>query len=102
MKREIEITCTFAPVQIEGQLGEYPFYFRARHKDASFNLSLPGGDPVLNSDGSVIVAAGVSSFLGVGGPHFASNLNVDTARRFVDVCLDMCEQMISQHPPQPK
>jgi len=39
-----EMTCSAAPVQIEGRLpGGQPFYFRARHGDAM--LAVGGDDP---------------------------------------------------------
>src|SRR5262249_38051914 len=33
-------TCTAAPVQAEGKIGEHAFYFRARHDSWSFAVAL--------------------------------------------------------------
>jgi hypothetical protein len=43
---DVRITCPAAPVQIEGTIDGYPFYFRSRWSRWTFTLVEPGQDPV--------------------------------------------------------
>ena len=42
-------TCGACPVQIEGEINGYPYYFRARGRGGSIQIALTGGElPTLN------------------------------------------------------
>ncbi len=43
---EMETTCSSCPVQIEGTVNGYPFYFRERHGEWRFAIVGRGKDPV--------------------------------------------------------
>ena len=86
---DYRFTCDAAPVQAEGTLDGYAFYFRARGEQWTFSLAEePGLDPVYID--SAETAAGRGYFLAeqYGAPHSfaASHMALAKARDLIEEC----------------
>lgn len=94
LERKIEVTCEAAPLQIEGHLGGFPFYFRARFNHWSFTIVEPGADPVGRPELTKLVFDRTRPF-GV-WPCAASWMPVALGRQIVRRMLDRSEYLVQQ------
>ena len=95
-ERIVNLTCEAAPVQYEGKLGEYPFYFRARGRHATFSLVEPGDNPVLVglNENEPVFHVGFSC----GKRRFcASYMPHHIAEQVVNLCLDACDALLPEY-----
>ena len=97
MKEDLEIdvselrldgffSCTACPVQAEGTIAEFPFYFRARHDKWTFAIAL-------DSDGDAVgIESSEQGFFRKAsyghGPHDAGYMPLDEARQIIARCVE--------------
>src|SRR5437762_2489456 len=78
------VTCSAAPVQVEGTIGSHAFYFRARHEHWSFAVALSADiDPadIFNAEQGFFREASYGS-----SPSEASRMPVAAAREIIASC----------------
>ena len=87
---DYHFTCEAAPVQAEGSVDGYRFYFRAKYEEWTFSVAeQPGLDPVdIDSSGA---AAGRGYFLSAtyGSPRSsaASHMPIPEAQQLIEECV---------------
>lgn len=85
MRLKIDSIGGMCPVQAEGTVGGFPFYFRARHTSWEFAVAEKGKDPV-----DVCCDPAMKGFYRAepwgDGPHDAGYMPVATATRIIRIC----------------
>jgi hypothetical protein len=94
LPRTAKITSEARPVQIEGNVAGFPFYFRARYNHWSITIVEPGENPVRPADVKKIVFDRVRSFGNY--PFAASWMPIALARQIVRRNLDRSEYLVQQ------
>lgn len=82
-----EFTCPAAPVQAEGTIASYPFYFRARWDEWSFAVSERAGlDPAAIDSPDVREDGGWFRGGALPGPRDASYMAISEAKMLIQIC----------------
>ena len=85
MEIEAALTCRYCPVQIEGTVNGFQFYFRARHDH--WRMTIAEGDAVEASLGWQPALYERREPYGTPGGHDAGYMEVSEAEQLVSACL---------------